>query len=119
MRTDMSPVAPLRGSACPACGVATYPASSSCPRCGQDLEQQEMSQRGTLWTWTVQRYPPKSPPYLPRSGAYEPFVVGYVELPDGVRVEALVDVPIEEVAIGMDLDVFSTGGVPHARVVAA
>jgi hypothetical protein len=31
---------------------------------------------GPLWTYTVQSFPPKSPPY---TGAFEPYGVGYVE----------------------------------------
>ncbi len=33
---------------------------------------------GTLWTWTVQRIPPK-PPYR-GADPFEPFAVGYVDL---------------------------------------
>lgn len=107
----------VRGSACDACGVATYPPTASCPRCGDELEQRELARRGTLWTWTVQRYAPKSPPYEPRADTYEPFVVGYVELPDGVRVEAVLDAAPDEVTIGMELEIFSAGVVPHGRPV--
>lgn len=119
MTSATSDAAALRGAGCPACGVATYPPSTSCPRCGHSLHPLDLSRRGKLWTWTVQRYPPKSPPYVPRSEIYQPFVVGYVELPDGLRVEAVVDVPVDEVAIGMDLDLYAADGVPYARAVGA
>ena len=44
---------------------------------------------GTLWGWTVQGFPPKSPPYLGENNPekFKPFGVGYVELPE-VIVEA-------------------------------
>lgn len=58
--------------------------------------------RGTLWSWTVQRFPPKSPPYA--GATFSPYVVGYVELEDQVIVEGrLIDVAVEDVSIGMHL----------------
>ena len=71
---------------------------------------------GTLWTWTVQRFAPKSPPYVPPSGGFEPFALGYVELDGGPRVAAVLDVP-GSVHIGMRMRVEATGGVPHAKPV--
>jgi uncharacterized OB-fold protein len=34
---------------------------------------------GSLWTWTIQGFRPKSPPYK-GNDAFEPFGVGYVDL---------------------------------------
>jgi uncharacterized OB-fold protein len=64
----------------------------------------------------VQRYAPKSPPYQAPPGGFVPFALGYVELPDGVRVAAVLDVDdLEEVRIGMPLTVTAGEGVPRAR----
>jgi uncharacterized OB-fold protein len=72
---------------------------------------------GTLWTWTVQRFPPPSPPYVPPADGFRPFALGYVEV-GGMRVAAVLDVAgPESVHIGMKLLVETTGGVPHARPV--
>lgn len=82
----------LRGSRCRRCGNVAYPAASGCQRCGSaELQVQELARQGTVWAHTVQRFAPKSPPYVPPPGGFVPFAVGYVELPDGVRVEALLD----------------------------
>jgi uncharacterized OB-fold protein len=51
----------------------------------------ELSSRGTVWGFTVQRFAPKSPPYVVPAGGFVPFAVGYVELPEGVKVEAVLD----------------------------
>jgi uncharacterized protein len=60
--------------------------------------------RGTLWSYTIQRYRPKSPPYKGPE-AFKPWVVAYVELPDETIVEArLVDVAFEDIRIGMALE---------------
>jgi uncharacterized OB-fold protein len=64
----------------------------------------------------VQRYAPKSPPYQVPPGGFEPFAVGYVELEEGVRVAAVLEVDdLDEVRIGMPLTVTAGQGVPRAR----
>lgn len=96
-------MAALLGSRCGDCGTASYPQADTCPRCGGQAEPIELSGEGTLWTWTVQRFAPKSPPYVPPPGGFVPFALGYVELPEGLRVEALLDVvpdQLERLAIG-------------------
>ena len=71
---------------------------------------------GTVWTWTVQRFPPKSPPYVPPPEGFQPFVVGYVELAGGERIEAVLDVDPVTVHIGMRVRLEQVGGrVPHAK----
>jgi len=48
------------------------------------MESVTLSSIGTLWGWTVQGFPPKSPPYLGENDpeTFKPFGVGYVELPE-------------------------------------
>lgn len=78
----------LVGSACRTCGTVTFPAQGSCPRCtGVDVEPRPLAARGTLWTFTVQRFPPKEP-YRGDVAGFRPYAVGYVELQDGVLVES-------------------------------
>ncbi len=45
-----------------------------------------LARRGTLWSWTVQSFRPKSPPYAGPE-QFIPFALGYVELPGQVIVE--------------------------------
>jgi uncharacterized OB-fold protein len=104
----------LRGSRCAGCAVAAYPAESACPRCGGPAEPVALSGTGTLWTWTVQRYAPKSPPYVPPAAGFTPFAVGYVELPEGVRVLAALDIAPEAAEIGMPVTLTAGDGVPRA-----
>ena len=96
----------LLGSRCLGCREVTFPAQKSCPACaGTRTETIPLSRRGTLWTWTIQRFPPPSPPYLAPAGGFEPFGVGYVELPEGVRVEArLTESDPARLAIGMEME---------------
>src|ERR1044072_945546 len=110
-----SPGAGLQGSRCSGCAVTAYPAEGTCPRCGGSADPVVLQGTGTLWTWTVQRYAPKSPPYEPPPGGFVPFALGYVELPEGVRVAAVLDVDdLDDIRIGMPLTVTAGPGVPRA-----
>ena len=105
----------LAGSHCAACAVTVYPADGSCPRCGQGTSPVTLSATGTLWTWTVQRYAPKSPPYEPPPDGCRPFAVGYVELPERVRVAAVLDTDdLDSIRIGAPYRIEATAGVPRA-----
>jgi uncharacterized OB-fold protein len=79
----------LIGAECPACGIVTFPAQDSCPRCAStDMAEHLLARRGRLWAWTTQDFPPPSPPYAGPTGTdFVPFGVGYVELPGEVKVE--------------------------------
>jgi hypothetical protein len=70
----------------------------------------DLGRRGTVWGYTVQRFAPKSPPYVPPADGFVPFAVGYVELPEGVKVEARAELVLDsaehehlEIGIGVDL----------------
>ena len=78
----------LIGSACRACGTLAFPQQQSCPRCcGEDVAAALLPPEGTLWSWTVQRFAPKSPPYAGGEAGFRPFAVGYVALPGGIAVQ--------------------------------
>lgn len=88
--TTTAPV--LTGSRCGNCNNIAFPQAIGCQRCGQrDMIDVELSTTGRVWGHTVQRFAPKSPPYVPPENGFVPFAIGYVQLPDGVRVEALLD----------------------------
>ena len=97
----------LIGSECTACGNVCFPAQRSCPRCGGASERRiALAKRGTLWTWTAQRFRPK----LPYRGddtkeTFQPYFLGYVELPGQVRVESRLAVSdASELRIGMPME---------------
>jgi uncharacterized protein len=97
----------LIGSRCRNCGTATFPRQSSCQRCmSEDVEEHLLARTGALWTWTIQCFAPKSPPYAGSTEDFEPYGVGYVELGGEVRVEGiLTDADAERLAIGMAMEV--------------
>ena len=79
------------------------------------VEHYKLSRRGTLWSWTSQDFLPKEPYEGPGSGPgangsggppdFEPFLIGYVELPGEVIVESrIVDACLEDLHLGMALE---------------
>lgn len=76
----------LLGSRCADCSAYTFPRQQGCPRCTREsMVDIPLSRTGTLWTFTVQGFRPKEPYAGPTD--FEPFGVGYVELPGEVIVE--------------------------------
>ncbi|MCG8443528.1 MAG: OB-fold domain-containing protein [Caulobacterales bacterium] len=66
-------------------------------------ERVHLKTAGTLWSFTVQRFPPKSPPFLgvTEPARFEPYAVGYVELEGEVIVETRI--------VAKDLDALRIG----------
>ena len=87
--TSLDGDAQLVGSRCTACGIVTFPAQDSCPRCAStEMADHALARRGTLWAWTTQSFPPPAPPYAGPTGKdFVPFGVGYIDVGD-VKVEA-------------------------------
>jgi uncharacterized OB-fold protein len=77
-------------------GVVKFPAErpelfDGDPEMQDDIESIELSTEGTLYTYTTQEFAPP----LPYKGnrdpkVFQPYVVGFVELPEGVLVETLI-----------------------------
>jgi uncharacterized OB-fold protein len=74
---DGAPV--LLGSRCTACSIAMFPPQAVCPACMcEALAEEAMPRRGQLYaSSTVHVGPAKW---------HKPFTIGYVDLPNGVRV---------------------------------
>jgi uncharacterized protein len=77
-----------------------------------EYDRVALAPEGALWSWTIQRFRPKSPPYIGPE-AFEPYAVGYVELAGQVIVETrLVNVDFDRLAIG---DAYRTAIIPFAQ----
>ena len=74
----------LIGSKCPQCATYVFPPrENNCPNpaCDSDtLAAVALSRRGTLWSYTENRYPPPAP--YPAPDPFEPFAIAAVELAD-------------------------------------
>ena len=85
---------------CRACGALQHPPTAACARCGSyELGARAASGRATLFSYTVVHAPVVAP--------FKPgYIVALVELEEGTRlVSELVDIPRDEVRIGMPLQV--------------
>lgn len=77
----------------------------------KDVEPYKLSRTGTLWSWTSQGFLPKEP-YEGRGNGegegppdFQPFLLGYIELPGEVIVESvIVDAKLEELSLGMAME---------------
>jgi len=98
----------LLASRCTECGNHMFPVQDGCSRCsGASTETVELGRRGTLWTWTVQSYPPKSPPFAGNADpeTFEPYGVGYIDIDGRLLVESRLTVADpDDLDIGMELE---------------
>jgi uncharacterized OB-fold protein len=77
----------LLGSRCAACGTPYFPRSDRCrhPDCGEtQIEDAVFGPFGTLWSYSVQNYPPPAPARYDEP--YRPYALAVVDLADGLRV---------------------------------
>lgn len=84
-----------------ATGRVVFPAPSDVER----FECVALPRRGSLWSWTIQRFRPKSPPYTGPE-VFEPYAVGYVALGDTIIVEGrLEQIAFDALRIGLQMEV--------------
>lgn len=97
--------AALVGSRCAGCGSHYFPKSLSCrnPACADKaVEEALIGRHGRLYSYTVQRYRPPAPF---RMEPFEPYAIGLVDLPEGVRVLGmLTGCELSEIRIGMPVE---------------
>jgi uncharacterized OB-fold protein len=71
----------LIGSSCRSCGQRVFPPVHVCPECmSEDVQPLKLSRDGGLYSWSTVHVAPKE--------WRVPYVAGYVDLPEGVRVFA-------------------------------
>lgn len=94
----------MKGSRCRNCGEVFMGGVTACASCtSRDMEELILSNRGTLWTYTLIRYQPPGD-YKGQVDPFVPFAEGLVELPEGIRVLAPVkECDFDKIKIGMPL----------------
>ncbi len=88
---------------CNECGTKQLPGGPCCTTClSQDLSWQKASGRATLFTFTVVHHA-----FHPAFADKVPYVVADVQLEEGPIITSTVtDVPLEQITIGMPLQVW-------------
>jgi uncharacterized OB-fold protein len=89
----------LHGTRCGTCGAVAFPAHPLCPSCGAASGQEGalLSPTGTLYTFSRIHVAPKGFP--------TPYAVGYVDLPEGVRLFGQIDAPPGGLTVGQSVAV--------------
>lgn len=98
----------LIGGRCRECAEVTFPANPFCPRCcRQTTEKIALGRRGVLYSFTIQRFRPP-PPYR-GPDPFAPYGVGLIELPEGLRVTAVLEESDpERLRVGMEMGLLIT-----------
>lgn len=92
----------LAGCNCTSCGETSLGSRIICPNCGRDtVRDVSLGDRGVLWSFTVVRHRPPGNYRGPEP--FEPFGLGLVELPDGLRVLSPIRCDIGRLRIGIEL----------------
>lgn len=82
LREDGTPQ--LIAGQCRGCGARSFPQGEVCTNClSEDIEAIRLDSEGTLYSYSVVHQAPK--------GWNVPYALGYVDLPEGVRVLAHLD----------------------------
>jgi len=94
----------LMGSRCSVCGEVLFGKAIACQQCqSEKMEDVALGRDGILYSYTVIRNKPPGD-YKGRE-PFEPFAVGLVELPEGIRIlSPLTGCGFEELRIGMELE---------------
>jgi hypothetical protein len=104
----------LEGGRCRQCGAQMFPRRSICPDCqSEQVCPFSLSTQGVVWTFTVVRYPP------PGYDGRVPYVLGIVELPEGLRVTSLIayqDPAAVEIGDTVEFSLVRLGKAPDAPV---
>ena len=91
----------LKGSKCSACGEVFYPRRIVCAKClHEGCEDVLLSTSGTLYTWTWVHVPL----FAKTDSTVSAYGVGQVDLPEGPRIQAILQGEPSDFSIGMTLN---------------
>ena len=90
----------LKGSKCQACGEVFYPRRIVCAKClHEGTDDVVLSTTGTLFTWTWVHVPL----FAKTDSTVSSYGVGQVDLPEGPRIQAILQGEPSDFSIGMQL----------------
>ena len=97
----------LVASRCKKCGTVTFPkaafcANPNCQKARENVEQIKLSNKGKLWTWTIQQYAPPAP-FRKEPLPFQPYGIGMVDTEEGLRVLGILT-STDNLKLGMTLE---------------
>lgn len=90
----------LLGSYSKAADKTYFPVRLRCPITEEDVETVELSPVGELYSWSFIRMPKMGSRKVDAGGGYG---VGQIDLPEGVRIQSVIDGQQEDFKIGMKM----------------
>lgn len=105
----------LRFQKCRCCGNVRWPASYVCPQClSEEYEQIVLPNEGTLYSYVVMHKP-----FHPSLKDKVPYIVGAVDLAEGVRISVnMFDVDPEKLRCGMPVTIDFLDSETYSRPIA-
>ncbi len=86
----------LIGGRCRKCEALSFPRAAVCTNClSEDIADVELAHEGTLYSYSIVHQAPK--------GWTVPYALGYIDLPNNVRVLAHLDAPADKLSIDMPM----------------
>jgi uncharacterized OB-fold protein len=74
----------LKGYRCKKCGQLDFPKLTPCPKCwSEEFEMVPLSRKGILYSY--------ADVYTPQLGMTAPYIVGYIDLPEDLRIFATLE----------------------------
>ena len=105
--TEEGGAAQLLATRCASCGTVYFPKATIChdPKCTQSaIEEFTFGGKGTLWSYSIQDYPP--PPPHKYDEPYHTYALGVVDFPAGVRLMGQMCVDdFDDLKIGSEVEV--------------
>lgn len=88
----------MSGNRCKSCDQIFFPKISYCPNCfSEEFEEACLSKKGRLYTFTIS--------HMPVDHFNPPHVIGYIELPEGIRIFAPIsDWEGKVLKVGMEME---------------
>lgn len=97
----------LKGYKCKKCGELDFPKTVPCSKCwGKEFDMVPLSTRGKLYS--------VSDIYIGQPGMAVPYVIGYVDLPEGIRIFAQLEGAVETFRCDDEVEVVS-GSIKNNR----
>ncbi|BBO80983.1 hypothetical protein DSCO28_15490 [Desulfosarcina ovata subsp. sediminis] len=97
----------LKGWRCKNCGQLDFPKLDTCPNCwGTEYEMVPLSRTGTLYSFTDI--------FIGAPGLKTPYIIGYVDMPEDLRIFAQLDGEVGSFACGDAVEV-TTGEIGTNR----
>lgn len=95
----------LLGNRCANCNTPYFPKAASChnPRCEDSrMEDCSFGGRGVIWSYSVADFAPPPPHKFDKP--FKPYVIGVVDMDNGLRLVGQMVDPLEKVGIGAPVE---------------